>query len=66
MTLEQFESWSLTLGVGGLIAWMLLIIWKMGRESKAGKWGYFVLFLALGLGFVGFLAKTILVELLGY
>ena len=66
MTLEQFESWSLTLGVGGLIAWMLLIIWKMGRESKAGKFGYFVLFLALGLGFIGFLAKTILVELLGY
>ena len=66
MTLEQFESWSLTLGVGGLIAWMLLIIWKMGRESKAGKLGYFVLFLALGLGFIGFLAKTILVELLGY
>ena len=66
MSIEQFESWSLTLGVGGLIAWMLLIIWKMGQESKAGKWGYFVLFLALGLGFVGFLAKTILVELLGY
>ncbi len=66
MSIEQFESWSLTLGVGGLIAWMLLIIWKMGRESKAGKWGYFVLFLALGLGFIGFLAKTILVELLGY
>jgi hypothetical protein len=66
MTLEQFESWSLTLGVGGLIAWMLLIIWKMGRESKAGKWGYFVLFLALGLGFIGFIAKTILVELMNH
>ncbi len=64
MTLEQFESWSLTLGIGGLIGWMLLIIWKMGQESKAGKWGYFVLFLALGLGFIGFIAKTILVELL--
>jgi hypothetical protein len=65
MDIEQFESWSLTIGVGGLIVWMLLIIWKMGRESKAGKFGYFVLFLALGLGFVGFLAKTILAEFLG-
>lgn len=64
MTIEQFESWSLTLGVGGLIVWMLLIIWKMGKDSKAGKWGYFVLFLALGLGFVGFIAKTILVEMM--
>jgi hypothetical protein len=43
---------------------MLLIIWKMGRESQAGKYGFFVLFLALGLGFVGFIAKTVLVELL--
>jgi hypothetical protein len=43
---------------------MLLIIWKMGRESQAGKYGYFVLFIALGLGFVGFIAKTVLVELL--
>ncbi|MBI3576267.1 MAG: DUF2788 domain-containing protein [Gammaproteobacteria bacterium] len=64
MIIEQFESWSLTLGIGGLIGWMLLIIWKMGQESKAGKFGYFVLFLALGLGFIGFIAKTILVELM--
>ena len=64
MTIEQFESWSLIIGIGGLIVWMLLIIWKMGRESKAGKYGNFILFLALGLGFVGFIAKTILVELL--
>jgi hypothetical protein len=65
MSIEQFESWSLFIGIGGLIAWMLLIIWKMGRESRAGKYGYFVLFIALGLGFVGFIAKTVLVELLG-
>jgi hypothetical protein len=64
MSIEQFESWSLVIGIGGLIAWMLLIIWKMGKESGAGRYGYFVLFLALGLGFVGFIAKTILVELL--
>jgi hypothetical protein len=64
MSIEQFESWSLFLGIGGLIVWMLLIIWKMGRESQAGKYGFFVLFLALGLGFVGFIAKTVLVELL--
>jgi hypothetical protein len=65
MSIEQFESWSLFIGIGGLIVWMLLIIWKMGRESQAGKYGYFVLFIALGLGFVGFIAKTVLVELLG-
>jgi len=65
MSIEQFESWSLTIGISVLIGWMLLIIWKMGKESKAGRFGSFVLFLALGLGFVGFLAKTVLVEFLG-
>ncbi len=66
MTIEQFESWSLAIGISVLIGWMLLIIWKMGKESKAGKFGFFVLFLALGLGFVGFIAKTVLVELLSH
>jgi hypothetical protein len=64
MSIEEFESWSLTIGVSGLILWMLLIIWKMGHESKAGKFGYFILFLALGLGLLGFIAKTILVRFL--
>jgi hypothetical protein len=64
MSIEQFEFWSLAIGVTGLILWMLLIIWKMGKESKAGKYGYIILFLALGLGLLGFVIKTILVEIL--
>jgi len=64
MTIEQFESWSLTIGISGLVLWMLFVIWKMGQESKAGRFGYFVLFLALGLGLVGFIAKTVLIEFL--
>jgi len=64
MDIETFESWSLTLGISVLIGWMLLIIWKMGKESKAGKFGYIILFIVLGLGLVGFIAKTILVELM--
>lgn len=64
MDIETFESWSLTIGVTVLIGWMLLIIWKMGKDSKAGKFGYIILFVVLGLGLVGFIAKTILVELM--
>ena len=64
MDIETFESWSLTIGVTVLIGWMLLIIWKMGKESKAGKFGYIILFVVLGLGLIGFIAKTILVELM--
>jgi hypothetical protein len=64
MTLEQFESWSLTIGVGTLILYMLFIIYRLAKDSKAGRFGLFVLMLALGLGFIGLIAKAILVEIL--
>lgn len=63
MSIEEFESWSLSIGITILIAYMLFIIYKLGVESKAGKFGFFTLFFALGLGFVGFVAKTVLVEI---
>jgi|TARA_R100000365_G_C2683388_1_gene27958 hypothetical protein len=64
MTIEQFESWSLVLGIGGLILFMLFIVWDLAKESKAGRFGTFILFLALALGLAGFLIKTILVEVI--
>lgn len=64
MTIEQFEQWSLTLGIGGLVLYMLFIIYRLAKDSNAGKWGYIVLFLALGLGLTGFIAKTIIVEIM--
>jgi len=64
MTEEQFASWSLVLGIGGLVLFMVFIMWDLARKSNAGKYGTFVLFLALGLGMLGFLVKTILVEAL--
>ncbi len=64
MTVEQFESWSLLLGIGGLIVFMLFIVWDLAKTSKAGRFGTFILFLALALGLAGFLIKTILVEVI--
>lgn len=64
MTIEQFESWSLVLGIGGLIVFMLFIVWDLAKTSKAGRFGTFILFLALALGLAGFLIKTILVEII--
>ncbi|WP_245391620.1 DUF2788 domain-containing protein [Thioflexithrix psekupsensis] len=63
-TWAVYEQYFLTIGLFCLIAYMMFIIFKLGQESKAGKWGYFVLFLALGLGMFGFIAKTVIVELL--
>ena len=64
MDIETFETWSLTICISALILYMLFIIYKLGVESKAGKYGYFVLFFALGLGFVGFVAKSVIVEMM--
>jgi len=36
----------------------VFIIFQLARESKAGRFGTFVLFLALGFGLVGFAAKA--------
>ena len=64
MTSEQFESWSLFLGIGGLIVFMIFIVWDLARKSNAGRFGTFILFLALGLGLLGFIIKTVLVEMI--
>lgn len=60
MTIEQFESLSLTLGTTGLMLYMTYIIYRLAKESGAGKFGYAVLFLALGLGMFGFIAKYVI------
>jgi hypothetical protein len=64
MSIEQFEEYSLILCVGGLILYMLFIIYKLGVESRAGRFGFIILFIGLGLGFVGLIAKSVLVELM--
>ncbi|BFM07009.1 DUF2788 domain-containing protein [Halioxenophilus aromaticivorans] len=65
MDIEKFESISLVLGIGGLIAFMAFIVWDLAKQSNAGKFGTIVLFGALGLGVLGFLIKTVIMEYLG-
>ena len=57
---EQIASFGLTFGVGGFMLYMLFIIGHLAWESKAGKFGTFVLFLGLAFGMVGFAAKFII------
>ena len=56
-TEEQIASFGLTFGVGGFMLYMVFIVGQLAWESKAGKFGTFVLFLALAFGMVGFVAK---------
>ncbi|WP_029705563.1 DUF2788 domain-containing protein [Rhodoferax saidenbachensis] len=57
---EQIASFGLSFGVGGFMLYMLFIIGQLAWESKAGKFGTFVLFLGLAFGMVGFLAKMVI------
>jgi hypothetical protein len=59
-TEEQIAQFGLTVGVGGFMLYMAFIIVQLARESKAGKFGTFVLFLVLGFGLLGFLAKNLI------
>ena len=54
---EQIAAFGLSFGVGAFMLYMAFIIFQLARESKAGRFGTFVLFLALGFGLLGFAAK---------
>lgn len=64
MSIEEFESIALILGIGGLILFMCFIMWDLAKQSKAGRFGTFILFIALGVGLLGFIIKTVLVEII--
>ena len=63
-TEEQVAQLGLTFGVGAFMLYMVFIIVQLARESKAGRLGTFVLFLVLGFGLLGFVAKSVMVWLL--
>jgi hypothetical protein len=65
LTEQQISEIGLTWGIGAFIALMLFIIWKVARESKAGRFGSFVLFFVLAFGVFGFLVKQVIQWLLG-
>lgn len=65
LTEPEIADLGLTWGVGGLIVMMLAIIWKIARDSKAGRFGTFVLFFVLAFGMVGFIAKGLIARILG-
>lgn len=62
---EDIAWFGLVFGLALLMGYMCFIIYKIGRESKAGKFGMIALFIVLGLGMVGFLSKSIIARILG-
>ena len=62
---EQIAAFGLTFGVGGFMLYMLFIIGNLAWASKAGKFGTFIIFLGLGFGMVGFVAKYLIQYTMG-
>ena len=62
---EQIAQFGLTFGVSAFMLYMAFIIFQLARESKAGRFGTFVLFLALGVGLIGFVAKGFIKYFMG-
>lgn len=61
----QIAEFGLSVGVTAFILYMLFIVLNLARESKAGKFGTFILFLVLSFGMLGFVAKNIIKWVLG-
>ncbi len=63
-TEEQITAFGMSFGIGAFMLYMLFIIGQLAWESKAGKFGTFVLFVGLAFGMVGFIAKYFIQSLL--
>ena len=63
-TEAQIAQFGLTFGIAAFMLYMLFIIGHLAWESKAGRFGTFVLFLGLAFGMVGFAAKFVIQWLL--
>ena len=59
-TEAEIAQFGLTFGISGFMLYMVFIILQLARESKAGRFGTFVLLLGLGFGLVGFAAKGVI------
>jgi hypothetical protein len=61
---KWLSDYGVTLGVGGLILFMIFIVWDLAKRSNAGRFGTMILYIGLAMGIVGFLMKFIITYLL--
>ena len=61
---QWLTEYGVTLGIGGLILFMIFIVWDLARRSDAGRFGTFILYIALAMGILGFLIKVVITYLM--
>ncbi|GAA3577546.1 MULTISPECIES: DUF2788 domain-containing protein [Marinobacter] len=64
MSEAVFSQIAMVVMLTGLIGWMGFIVWDLAKKSQAGRFGTIALFIVLGTGVMGFLIKTVLVEVM--
>ncbi|MCL7943906.1 DUF2788 domain-containing protein [Marinobacter sp. ATCH36] len=64
MSEAVFSELAMLILLTGLIVWMGFIVWDLAKKSQAGRFGTIALFTILGAGVVGFIVKTVLVEIM--
>lgn len=64
MSEAVFSQLAMAVFLTGLIVWMGFIVWDLAKKSQAGRFGTIALFTVLGAGVIGFIVKTVLVEIL--
>ena len=65
LTIAEFEDISLKVLLTALVLYMVFIIGNLAWKSRAGKYGTIWMFVALGLGFLGFVSKGLIQRYLG-
>ncbi|MDX1799458.1 MAG: DUF2788 domain-containing protein [Marinobacter sp.] len=64
MSEAVFSQIAMAVLLTALIGFMGFIVWDLAKKSKAGRFGTITMFIVLGAGVVGFIIKTVLVEVL--
>ena len=57
---KLITEYGLPVMLTGFMLYMMFIVYRLAKDSNAGRWGMFVLFLGLTVGLAGFSMKFVI------
>lgn len=60
ITDQMLTDYAMPVLVVGLMVFMVIIVYRVGKDSNAGKFGMMIMFIALMVGVLGFVMKFII------
>ena len=64
LTEQQVAAFGMSFGLGAFLLYMLFVVFRLARDSDAGRFGTVVLFVVLAFGMLGFVAKAVIEKVL--